>query len=280
MPRKKETLTLSVPPGTRERLDAIAQRLGFFWGKSPSPSALVGAIASGDLAVAPRTAIQGAQVKALEQAVADLVDAGHLEEAKSVITLLLEQGALEAPLRQKLLTQVSQPLKGFRAEIEDLCHRRQPFRVVYKRPSGEVEDFTAHYAEILPWEKRFYLQIWAPDALEGGGIPELRYNRCLRLDRIEGIFAVSGIWRGYFDSVDVHMRLLGGLALAYEAKAEDIEDDKSREERNITRRMINLFWFVREVRRYGADCVVISPNGVREQVAADLAKSLSHYRAL
>ncbi|NJK69006.1 MAG: hypothetical protein HC941_22970, partial [Microcoleus sp. SU_5_3] len=35
---KKEALTLSVPPETKEQLEAIALRLGIFWGKSPSVS--------------------------------------------------------------------------------------------------------------------------------------------------------------------------------------------------------------------------------------------------
>ncbi|MBD3562273.1 transcriptional regulator, partial [Planktothrix sp. FACHB-1355] len=51
MARKKETLTLSVPPGTKERLEEIARRFGIVWGKSPSPSGLVAAIAQEELQV-------------------------------------------------------------------------------------------------------------------------------------------------------------------------------------------------------------------------------------
>lgn len=280
MPRKKETLTLSVSPGTRERLDRIADRLGFHWGKSPSPSALVTAIAEGAIKVGSGDAIKAAQVDALRQAIADLTDAGHIEEAKSVITLLLQQGELEPPLRQQLLRQSSQPLTGFRREIEQLCQRRQPFQLLYRRPNGNSEELTANYAEMTFYEKRFYLQIWTEALPERGGIAELQHNRCLRLDRIEAILETEGSWRGRLDTIDVEMRLLNGLARAYEAKSEDIADDQGAPVRTITRRVINLFWLIREVRRYGSDCVVTAPEAVREQIADDLATSLSHYRQL
>jgi hypothetical protein len=68
MPRKKETLTLSVPPGTKERLEKIAERLGFRWGNNPSASKLISAIAQNEVSVGsiPLTANQ---IKALRQAV-------------------------------------------------------------------------------------------------------------------------------------------------------------------------------------------------------------------
>lgn len=280
MPRKKETLTLSVPPGTRERLDLIADRLGFHWGKSPSPSALVTAIAEGQLKVDAKEVIRAPQVAALRQAIADLVDAGHIEQAEIVITLLLEHGDLETPLRQELLRQVSKPSTGFRGKIDEFRRNSQPFHLLYKLPKGESQEFTASYAEITPYEKRLYLQIWTAELPKDAEseIPELKHNRCLRLDRIEGVVPVSGAWRGYFDSINVQIRLLGGLARAYEAKENDIEDDGGHEERNVTRRVINLFWFIREVRCYGSDCIVIRPEAVRERVADDFAKALSHYR--
>jgi predicted DNA-binding transcriptional regulator YafY len=110
------------------------------------------------------------------------------------------------------------------------------------------------------------------------GIAELQHNRCLRLDRIEAILETAGSWRGRLDTIDVEMRLLDGLASAYEAKSEDTADDRGVPVRTVTRRVVNLFWFIREVRRYGSDCVVIGPEAVREQIADDLAKSLSRYR--
>ena len=92
MPRKKETLTLSIPSGVREQLDALSGSVRLLLGqKTPSPSALVTAIAQGKLSLGTIPAFTEPQVQALQQAVKDLVDAGHIGEAKSVITLLLEK---------------------------------------------------------------------------------------------------------------------------------------------------------------------------------------------
>jgi hypothetical protein len=90
MPRKKETLTLSVPPGTKEQLEAIARRLNIFWGKSPSPSGLIAAIAQQKLDIGQPFSLNSNQVIALRQATKDLIDAGHVEEAQTLLALLVE----------------------------------------------------------------------------------------------------------------------------------------------------------------------------------------------
>ena len=53
MPRKKESITLSIPPGTKAKLEAIADRLDIRWGKSPSTSGLLVAIAQGRYTLLP-----------------------------------------------------------------------------------------------------------------------------------------------------------------------------------------------------------------------------------
>lgn len=41
--------------------------------------------------------------------------------------------------------------------------------------------------------------------------------------------------------------------------------------RRVVRQITNLFCFFREVRRYGPDCVVVSPTEVRDRFAAEIA---------
>lgn len=103
---------MSVSPGTKEKLEAIAERLKIFWGKNPSPSGLVAAIAQQDLEVGQSFILNATQVKSLRQAGKDLIDAGHIAEAQSVSILLLDRGQLEAPLRQALLREVSNPTEA------------------------------------------------------------------------------------------------------------------------------------------------------------------------
>ncbi|MCY7407317.1 MAG: WYL domain-containing protein [Alkalinema sp. CAN_BIN05] len=266
MVRKKETLTLSVPPGTKEKLDAIADRLGITWGTKPSSSGLITKIAEQEFEVALPFALSTIQVQALRQAVRDLMDAGNIEEAKNVLTLLVDRGNLEAPLRRDLMRQVSQPTdQGWRTKVDQFIADQQPFRVIYTNSQGAALEFIARYAEIIFYEKRHFLQIWCDETSDSTDIPELKHNRCFRLDRIQALLPSTEEWRGSFDSVEVTFNLTGWLAKAYEPKLDDIQDQTLDKIRHITRRIINPFWFFREIIRYDKDCEIIAPDSVRQQ---------------
>ncbi|MGD1906231.1 MAG: helix-turn-helix transcriptional regulator [Leptolyngbyaceae cyanobacterium] len=277
MPRHKETLTLSIPPGTKAQLDSLADRFGYHWGKSPSPSALVTAIAQRELRLGLPINLSPAQVQALQQAVGNLIDAGHVEEAKSVTTLLLDYGDLAPPLRQRLMQQVSLPAEGWRIQLEQLIQAQQPFHLVYGKPSGEFSEFTVRYAELVPYEKRLYLQVWCEEPGSRAEIAALQHNRSLRLERIQGIVPVTGEWRGQLDTLAVELHLTGGLIHGYAARPEDSEDKLVADTRRVVRQISNLFWFFREVRSYGPDCIVVGPDAVRDRFAEEIATLYQHY---
>lgn len=277
MPRKKETLTLSVPPGTKEKLEAIAERLDIRWGDSPSASGLVAAIARKELEVGYPFKFNPIQVKALRQCVRDLIDAGHIEEARSVLTLSIDRGNLEAPLRQSLIQQISQPLEGWRIQVDQLIAQQQPFHLVYQNSQGQSLEYTVHHAEVIFYEKRYYLQIWCDETEDSTDLPELKHNRCLRLDRIQAIFPISGEWRGQFDAIQVQLHFKGWLVRAYEPKDDDIQDEVVKDVRQVTRRVVNPFWLIREVRRYGSECVIVSPEAVRDRFKQELLSMVEQY---
>lgn len=282
MPRKKETLTLSVPPGTKEQLESIARRLGIFWGKSPSPSGLVAAIAQQQLQVGREAlSLDEKQVKALRQATKLLIDAGQIEDAETIITLLLNQGDLEAPIRQALLQQQTQPIQAWRDRIDELINAKQPFRLKYRNSQNQDLEFTVRYAQVQFYEKRFYLQIWCEetaDALaENPDLPEVCHNRCLRFERIQDIQPISDVWRGKFDSLKVYLQFKGWLANAYEPKTEDVENIVLGEIRQVVRQVVNPFWLLREIRRYGEDCVIVAPENIRKRYRRELRKICKSY---
>lgn len=220
MSRKKETITLSIPPGTKEQLEAIARRLNILWGKEPSVSGLIVAIAQQQLEVGQPFTLNSNQVKALRQAIKDLIDAGHVEDARSIIALLVDRGNLEAPLRQSLLQQVNQPIRGWRREIDELRNKQQPFHLLYGNSQGQELEYTVRYAEIRFYEKRFYLLIWCEETADVENdipdLPELWHNRCLRLDRIKSVLEISGDWRDKLDYLKVHLHFRGWLVKAYD----------------------------------------------------------------
>lgn len=282
MQRKKEALTLSVPPGTKEQLESIARRLGIFWGKSPSPSGLVAAIAQQQLQVGREAlSLDENQVRALRQATKLLIDAGQIEEAETIITLLLNQGDLEAPIRQALLQQQTQPIQAWRDRIDELINAKQPFRLKYRNSQSQDLEYTVRYAKVQFYEKRFYLQIWCEetaDALaEYPDLPEVRHNRCLRFERIQDIQPILDVWRGNFDHIRVYLHFKGWLANAYEPKTEDIENKVLGEIRQVVRQVVNPFWLLREIRRYGEDCVIVAPENIRERYRRELRKICKSY---
>lgn len=282
MPRKKETLTLSVPPGTKVQLEAIARRLGIFWGKSPSPSGLVAAIAQEELQVGREAfTLSEEQVNALRQAAKVLVDTDRIEEAEIVNALLLDQGDLEAPLRQALLQQQTQRIQAWRDRVDEAIANHQPFRLKYLNSQGQNLEFTVRYAEVIFYEKRFYLQIWCEetaDALqENPDLPEVAHNRCLRFDRIKDIQPIPGVWRGEFDRIKVYLYFRGWLANAYEPKPGDIENVFLGDARQVVRQVVNPFWLIREVSRYWEDCEIVAPKSLRDRFRQKLQALCDRY---
>ena len=279
MSRKKEALTLSVPPETKEQLEAIALRLGIFWGKSPSVSGLLVAIAQHRLDVGEPFTLNSTEVAALQQGIRLLIDSGYVEQARSLSQLLVNRGNLEPPLRQSLLQQVIQPTAA-RIQAEEYIKEKQPFLLLYRNPKGENLAYTARYAEISFEEKRFYLEIWCEetDDLKNPEYPELIHNRCLRFDRIQSIVKTDGNWRYEgLDYLKVYLHFHRGMVKAYDPMARDISNEVVGDIRQVVRNVSNPFWLMREVSRYWEDCVIVSPEGVRDRFQQKLIALCRQY---
>jgi predicted DNA-binding transcriptional regulator YafY len=279
MSRKKETITLSIPPGTKEQLEAIAYRLNIFWGKEPSVSGLIVAIAQQQVEVGQSLTLNSTHVAALQQATKALIDSGYIGEAHTLLGLLLEQGNLENPIRQSLQQLASQPSEAWRLMVDQHINNQQPFSLLYCNAQEEELEFTVRYAEISFEEKRFYLEIWCEETedIKNTAFPELIHNRCLRLDRIKEIEPISGKWRKNLDHLEVYLHFYGGMVKAYEPRARDIRNEVVGEVRQVVRRVSNPFWLVREVLRYGGDCVVVSPESLRDRVKQKLRLQCQQY---
>ncbi len=280
MSRKKDTITLSIPPGTKEQLEAIARNLQILWGKEPSISGLIVAIAQQQVTVGQQFTFDKSHVHSLEKAIKLLVDTGSLGDAQTLVELLLAKATLTPKHRQTLFQHVSQPEGGWRIEIDRYCEQKQPFRLLYKNPqSANPEEYSVRYAEIAFHEKRFYVGAWCEEALETPDYPELMHNRCFRFDRIQAILPISGEWRDLgLDSLLVQLHFYRGLIKAYEFRLgiderEEIGDGV----RKIWRRTSNPFWLLREIRAYGEDCEVISPESARRQARMDAQQMLANY---
>jgi predicted DNA-binding transcriptional regulator YafY len=47
--------------------------------------------------------------------------------------------------------------------------------------------------------------------------------------------------------------------------------------RRVVRKVSNTFWFLREVMQYGEDCVIVSPESVRDRVKQKLRLQCQQY---
>jgi predicted DNA-binding transcriptional regulator YafY len=285
MSRKGQSITLSLKEHDKAQLEAIAYELGMMWGDRPNISKLVEAIARRQLLVFPNNDWTETRINALVKALHALTDAGQLEEALELALLLQERSELSIPLRREIERFIENPPPPWRLEIERYIRRQQPFQLAYRDAADRPWNFTIHHAQITFHENRQYLDCWCEETEGNQDLPELVHNWCLRLDRIPSeaaIVPVEGQWRSHLEQIEVEMHLFGGLAFAYKAKSADISNDWLADQprvRQVVRRISSTFWFIREVLRYGSDCVVVSPESVRNLLTKKLI-SLCHQYGL
>ncbi len=274
MPRKKDTITLSIPPGTKEKLEEIARSLNITWGKEPSISGLIVAIAEKSLEVGKPFTFESNQINALQQALKVLNDAGRIGEAQTVLALLLDRGNLETPLRQSLMKQISSSTQGWRIQIEDWMNKQQPFYILYRNSQGQELEYTVRHAEPRSFDSRFYLLVWCEETQDVENhipeLPELWHNRCLTYAGIKSAVPINGEWKSSLSYIEVYLHFRGWMKKAYQPKDDDIDDKDLGEVRQVVRKVANELWLMKEVLRYEDNCVIVSPENVRDRLKQKL----------
>lgn len=271
MGRKGQSITLSVSEQDKAQLEAIACEQGMLWGDRPNISRLIEAIARRELLIGRNNDWSETRIRALQQSIQTLTDAGHPDSAQIIAQLLLERSELSIPLRIDLERYLEAPVAPWRLEIDQYIRRQQPFQLTYRDVADRSWSFTIRHAKVIPYEQRQYLECWCEETDGNRDVPQLQHNWTLRLDRIPdaALSSVRGQWRSNLDFLEIEMHLLGGLAFAYESKLTDIHNEwmsnRNPPVRRVIRQMTNTFWFFREVLRYGEDCIIVAPKAVYEQ---------------
>lgn len=285
--RKGRAITLSVSDRQKAQLEQIALALGATWGENPNISKLVKDIAAGKLRVAANHDWTSDRINTLNQARNLLVDAGQIDRALELAHLLLERSELSIPLRQEIQDFIEKPAFPWRIEIERYIKRQRPFQLTYQDAAGRIWNFTIRHAQIMTHEERQYLDCWCDETEGNRDLPELIHNWSLRLDRIPeetAVSATSGSWRSALSAIAVEMHLSRGLAFAYQTKTTaDVVNDWHPElpnVRQVIRNVTNTFWFFREVKRYSPDCVIVSPEQVRDRYKQVLLEDAAQYGLL
>jgi predicted DNA-binding transcriptional regulator YafY len=283
MTRKGEAITLSVQKRQRDCLESLAAELQMLWGGKPSISQLVKAIADNKLRVAANHDWSIERIANLYQAWQSLKDAGQLDAALGLAVLLLERHETALPIRQALEDFLEKPGKPWRSALDALIRKHQPFELAYQDASGRISNFTVRHAKIITYERREYLDCYCEETEGNKDLPTLAHNWCFRLERIPDETSLSPIaspWIESLPTLEVEIHLLNHLAFSYESKPTDLMNEWHEslpKARRVVRAVSNTFWFLREVRRYGADCLIVGPEAVRSRFIAEQRILLQQY---
>jgi hypothetical protein len=275
MSRKGQSITLSLKERDKAELEAIALEFGMMWGDRPNISKLIEAIAQRKLLIGNNNNWSESRIRALHRCIGALTDIGQIEQAQIIANLLLERSELSIPLRTEIEGFLKNLPPAWRLQIDNYILGNQPFQLSYQDAAGRLLNFTVRHAKVTPHEKRQYLDCWCEETEGNFDIPELLHNWSLRLDRITdaAVTSISGEWRTNLDEITVEMHLFAGLAFAYQAKPEDDINEWLPDQprvRRVIRRVSNTFWFSREVMQYAPDCVVVSPENLRDRLKQKL----------
>lgn len=283
MTRQKRSITLSISEHEKAQLEQLALEFGQTWGDRPNVSKLMKAIAQGKLRLAANHDWSRDRIDILNRALNLLKDEGYLNEALELAYLLLERSELNHPLRQEIQSWVEHPSAPWRIDLNRCLRQQRPFKLTYQDAADRIWNFTVRHGAIERHEDRQYLDCWCDETEGNQDVDALKHNWSLRLDRIPVEAVISraeGHWQPKPNSIQVEFHLLNGLAFGYRSKTEaDLTNEWLSEQqlRRVVRRIHNTFWFFREVRRYGADCIVIGPADVRDRFTRDVIAMARHY---
>lgn len=283
MPQQQRSITLSISPHEKAQLEQLALAFGQQWGDKPNISKLLKAIAKGHLRLAANHDWSRERIDTLNRILGWLKDEGDLVMASELAHLLLERSELSAPLRQEIQSWANHPSAAWRLELDRYLRQQRPFALTYQDASGRLWNFTVRHAKIERHEDRHYLDCWCEETEGNQDMEALQHNWSLRLDRIPeeaSISRVEGHWQPQLSQIQVEFHLLHGLAFGYHTKTDaDLVNEWQSEQRvrRVVRPIHSTFWFFREVRRYGADCVLVGPEAVRARFLQDLRLTLQNY---
>ena len=270
MGRKGESITLSLKDYEKQALEELAREYGLMWGDRPNISKLLKAIAKRELLIAPNHNWSKNKLDILNRVRKILVDIGKVDEAKLIAQILCDRSEINDPLRREIENFLDHEVPAWRQKIDNLIKRQQSFKLVYKDASEHLFQFTVLYARVEFREKRYYLLCRCEETEGNQDVEELKHNWTLRLDRIveAEVTKIDRKWKNDLQQIPLEFHLFDKLIFNYERKPEDIEVGEIEGEppfKKVIRNVDNTFWIFREIVQYWENCVIISPETVRQK---------------
>ena len=269
-----------------DNLSAIAEKWVFFHQGQANPSGLIQAIADGDLVLTEAVDWSFQEQEAIYQLLVIGRESGYWEAVEEIGRLALAQRNLAPSLRSSISEIVKKARLPILEVLQQLIQNQQPFKIAYNNSAGEDEIFTCTYAHLEAIERHRYLVVRVTEQNEKSEHPDLAFNRCFRLDRIVAVQPELGFKWSELNYIEVAFWLYGSWTSKYEPKIADVEPnlidwinsplESGETIRQVRWRVWSIFWFLREVMRYG-EMQIISPNAVREVHIQKLLQPLKYY---
>jgi predicted DNA-binding transcriptional regulator YafY len=154
--------------------------------------------------------------------------------------------------------------------IEKYCEKNKDLLIIYNSPNSGEKEINLKAEKLALENGAFYL--W-------GYNYEINETVYLRVDRIKSIAAVS-IKDGEKKEkgIEVKYKITGASAISYTSSKYDKISRKSETEIHVTSLVLNKFKFIQDVLSYGADCTVISPDYIRNDIIASLEAMSKTYQ--
>jgi vacuolar-type H+-ATPase subunit F/Vma7 len=257
----------------REPLEELAKAHGYWWGKRGNVKAFLKAIASQDKHCILLSESEYRRLK-------DLSLEWNHDEIRDLIVAIANQTLQITGHRENA---------NIEEKVLDFIDHSQPFRLAYVDASARAWEFNIYHArrirrEAINGSWLHYLEVWAQETEGNLDIPELQHNWSLRFDRIKDavVVPIEGKWRKSLDTVEVEFLLTGSLAYAYWSNEDDVMDmgkpTQAGGHRSVKRAVSNTFWLIREVLTYGKDCLIVSPDPVKEKLVRELQQMQQQYQ--
>ena len=165
-------MELSLSNDAAVQLTELAKQLGYFRGMEGNRSALVEAIALGDLLVSHPWSQD--TIAAFMQSFRLLGDLGQSDYRNELGRFLLESGQLPPIFQSEI--EMATKRQAWSDVVRHHILQKQPFKLHYKDAADRPFLFTIHYAEMTFHEKRSYLDIWAAETEDNQDLPALQHN--------------------------------------------------------------------------------------------------------
>lgn len=274
----RNTYTLSLNQGDQALLSQKAEKLGFLRGDKPNSTELVRALARGELPLADVLSpdLQRVLTEQLWQ-IKDFQDsvllAKYLQKREDLLPEFLELTDLFFDsLRESWVPTVASFIEA-----------KQPFQLFYTDAAGTPFSFNVRFAKFTHRNLRTYLDCWCEETEGNQDLSGLQHNWSFRPDRVgsAGAVAIEKPWRSEeLDTIGAEFHLYGGLAYAYEPRADDLGQEWISGDPPtlaVVRSITSSFWFKREILPYGKSCLVVGPEELRQGIKGEIENLVKLY---